>query len=375
MNRPYALGGLQMSATGPTPAIEIRGLTKRYGGHVALDDVSLAVDTGLFVTLLGPSGCGKSTLLRAIAGFVTPDRGSVRVAGRDITAEVPHRRPVSMVFQDYALFPHMTVMGNVGFGCEMQGMSRAAVERRSAEMLSLIRLPDIGDRRPDQLSGGQRQRVALARALAPDPVSLLLDEPLGALDLKLRLEMQRELKSIQRRTGKTFIFVTHDQDEALSMSDMVAVMRAGRIEQLDTPDRVYARPATTFVAGFVGAANMLPATVVNSDGRQIVIEIAGDSWTLPAAAATSAGRLRPGQAVTAVVRPEAIRIGGTPPPGAFSWRASVIERTFFGGRVHLRLQAGETVLVAEARPRECAEISETVAIHCEGEDVAVIAEE
>jgi spermidine/putrescine transport system ATP-binding protein len=362
--------------TDETPAIEVEGVTKRFGTHGALDDVSLAVAPGLFVTLLGPSGCGKSTLLRAVAGFVIPDAGRLRIGGRDMTREPPHRRPVSMVFQDYALFPHMTVRENIGFGCEMKGMSRAEIARRCAELLELIRLPEVGGRLPEALSGGQRQRVALARALAPDPVSLLLDEPLGALDLKLRLEMQQELKAIQRRTGKTFVFVTHDQDEALSMSDRVAVMRAGRIEQIDAPERLYARPATAFVAGFVGAANMI-AMQVEETGAQLAcspVAAPGLRWVLPAAAVSSAEAPRRGGAALMVVRPEALRVGPPPAEGFPSIEAEVVERTFFGGRVHLRLRGpGGMTLVAEARPQDSPAPGEVVTCHALPDEIALIA--
>jgi len=358
------------------PAIEIEGVGKRYGAHVALDDVSLAVAPGLFVTLLGPSGCGKSTLLRAVAGFVIPDAGRVRVGGRDMTREPPHRRPVSMVFQDYALFPHMTVRENIGFGCEMKGMPRAETTRRCAALLELIRLPEIGARLPEALSGGQRQRVALARALAPDPVSLLLDEPLGALDLKLRLEMQQELKAIQRRTGKTFVFVTHDQDEALSMSDRVAVMRAGRIEQIDAPERLYARPATAFVASFVGAANMIAMRVEEAGALVTCAPEAapGLRWALPASAVSSAAPPRPGGAAVMVVRPEALRLGPPPAEGIAAIAAEVVERTFFGGRMHLRLRGpGGMTLVAEGRPQDSPAPGEGVTCHVLPDEIALIA--
>jgi spermidine/putrescine transport system ATP-binding protein len=357
------------------PAIEIVGVSKSFSAVKAVDDVSLSISPGLFVTLLGPSGCGKSTLLRSIAGFAIPDRGTIRVAGRDITREAPHRRPVTMVFQDYALFPHMTVGENIRFGCEMKGMGRNEIAARCEAMLSLIRLPEIENRFPDALSGGQRQRVALARALAPDPVSILLDEPLGALDLKLRVEMQHELKDIQRRTGKTFVFVTHDQDEAMSMSDLVAVMHGGRIMQIDAPERLYARPASTFVAGFVGAANMIPAKVFAVSRARLDLEIAGRTWPVPSAAVTTERAPAVGEPATIIIRPEAVRIGPTDRDDALVLEVRLEERTFFGGRIHLRLRASDGLLLtAEARSQDCENLPDTVTVHCIPQDVAVLAE-
>ncbi|MDR3460990.1 MAG: ABC transporter ATP-binding protein [Beijerinckiaceae bacterium] len=227
------------------------------GAVTALDDVSLTIKAEEFFTLLGPSGCGKSTLLRMIAGFEHPTRGAILLDHRDVIADPPHRRPVNIVFQSYALFPHMSVAENVAFGLERLGQRRAAVAARVEAMLRLVRLEGFGDRRPHQLSGGQQQRVALARAVAPAPKLLLLDEPLSALDVKLRREMQVELKRIQRKTGITFLLVTHDQEEALSLSDRIAVMEAGRVLQVGRPADIYERPASRFVADFMGG-NVLP---------------------------------------------------------------------------------------------------------------------
>ena len=242
-----------------TPAIELRDASRRFGPVVALDRVSLTIGRGEFFALLGPSGSGKTTCLRLIAGFDQPDSGSIWLDGVDVTDVPPHRRNVNTVFQDYALFPHMSVIDNVAYGLRVRGV--ATVERRAKaeEMLELVQLRSFGDRRPAQLSGGQRQRIALARALINQPQVLLLDEPLGALDLKLREDMQSELKSLQQRLGITFVFVTHDQGEALSMADRVAVFSQGRIVQLDSPRDLYARPRTAFVADFVGSANVVPA--------------------------------------------------------------------------------------------------------------------
>jgi putative spermidine/putrescine transport system ATP-binding protein len=260
--------------------VAVAGIRKTYGEVVAVDGVDLTVGDGEFFTLLGPSGSGKTTTLRIIAGFEQPDTGRVTLGGDDITDEPPYARDVNTVFQDYALFPHMTVSENVGYGLKVKGMPRRERNAQVAEVLRMVRLEGYGGRKPVQLSGGQRQRVALARSIVNRPKVLLLDEPLGALDLKLRQEMQVFLKSLQRELGMTFLYVTHDQEEALTMSDHVAVFNEGRIEQVGTPSDVYERPATEFVAGFVGTSN-----IIERGGRRIS------------------------------VRPERIEIGGTGEPG------------------------------------------------------------
>jgi putative spermidine/putrescine transport system ATP-binding protein len=239
------------------PAVRLEGLTKAFGKIRAVDDVDLDIAEGEFFAMLGPSGSGKTTVLRTIAGFERPTRGTVRLAGRDVTRLAPFERDVNTVFQDYALFPHMSVRDNVAYGLRVRRVSRTERRDRAEEALATVRLPDMGDRRPSQLSGGQRQRVALARALVVKPKVLLLDEPLGALDLKLREEMQVELKGLQRQVGITFVFVTHDQQEALTMSDRIAVVNGGKIEQVGTPTEIYEHPATPFVAGFVGTSNLI----------------------------------------------------------------------------------------------------------------------
>src|SRR5205814_152407 len=258
---------------GQAPDVRLVGVRKSYGDVVAVDGVDLEIASGEFFTLLGPSGSGKTTTLRLIAGFERPDAGRIELAGRDVTGRPPYLRDVNTVFQDYALFPHMTVGENVAYGLRVKGVPRAERRKRVDEILNVVRLPGLGDRKPAQLSGGQRQRVALARALVNHPQVLLLDEPLGALDLKLRQEMQIELKRIQRavsEVGITFVYVTHDQEEALTMSDRLAVFNQGRIEQVGTPAEVYERPATPFVAGFVGTSNLLSGAVaraiVGADG-------------------------------------------------------------------------------------------------------------
>jgi putative spermidine/putrescine transport system ATP-binding protein len=250
----------------PGPDVEVAGIRKSYGDVVAVDGVDLAVEQGEFFTLLGPSGSGKTTTLRLIAGFERPDDGRVLLRGRDVTHAAPYDRDVNTVFQDYALFPHMTVAENVAYGLKVKGVSRAQRRERVEEVLARVRLTGFGARKPVQLSGGQRQRVALARAIVNRPAVLLLDEPLGALDLKLRQEMQIFLKALQRELGITFIYVTHDQEEALTMSDRLAVFNDGQIEQLGTPSEVYERPVSEFVAGFVGVSN-----IVERDGRRLVV--------------------------------------------------------------------------------------------------------
>jgi putative spermidine/putrescine transport system ATP-binding protein len=252
--------------TDAAPDIGLRGLVKRYGATAAVDGIDLDVAPGEFFTLLGPSGSGKTTTLRLIAGFERPDEGAVELRGRDVSGLPPFERDVNTVFQDYALFPHMTVAQNVEYGLRIRKVGRDERRRRVAEALEMVRLPDLGARKPGQLSGGQRQRVALARAIVCRPQVLLLDEPLGALDLKLRQEMQVELKRIQSEVGITFVYVTHDQEEALTMSDRLAVFRDGRIEQVGAPAEVYERPASEFIAGFVGVSNVL-----ERDGRRFTV--------------------------------------------------------------------------------------------------------
>jgi putative spermidine/putrescine transport system ATP-binding protein len=254
-----AIGARDDESRRATPAIQLVRLRKNFGDVVAVDDIDLEIAEGEFFSLLGPSGSGKTTVLRMIAGFELPTGGAVLLQGNDVSPLAPYDRDVNTVFQDYALFPHMSVLENVEYGLKVRKVGKADRRRRASEMLEAVRLADYGERRPNQLSGGQRQRIALARALVNHPKVLLLDEPLGALDLKLREEMQVELKTIQRDVGITFVFVTHDQGEALSMSNRIAVFNHGRVEQVGTPREIYDHPATAFVAGFVGTSNVLTA--------------------------------------------------------------------------------------------------------------------
>ncbi len=241
--------------------LQLRGVFRSYGAVRAVRDVSLDVPQGQFVTLLGPSGCGKTTLLRLVAGFERPDAGTISISGRDVTGVPAHKRPVNTVFQHYALFPHRNVFGNVAFGLEIDGLAKSEIQDRVHDALELVRMKDLGGRKISEISGGQKQRVALARALVLEPDVLLLDEPMAALDPKLRKEMQVELKNLQERLKITFVFVTHDQDEALVMADRIAVMNAGRIEQLDEPEQLYEKPRTRFVADFLGVSNLFRGTV------------------------------------------------------------------------------------------------------------------
>lgn len=285
-----------------TNEVELRNVTKRFGELTAVDSVSLSIVRGEFLTLLGPSGCGKTTLLRMIAGFDLPDSGSVALGGRDVTSLAPHQRDVTTVFQHYALFPHLNVFDNIAFGLARRRVRRDEIKRRVAASLEMVRLTGLDKRQPDELSGGQQQRVALARALVVEPRVLLLDEPLAALDLKLRKQMQIELKGLQRRLGISFIYVTHDQEEALTMSDRIVVMNAGRIEQVGRAEQIYERPLTEFVAGFVGASNIIEGTVNEVSGDLTTISVAG------ARVGARADGVKQGERVRLLIRPEKISI-------------------------------------------------------------------
>ena len=273
------------------PALRLQGVRKSYGQVLAVAGVDLTVEEGEFFTLLGPSGSGKTTLLRLIAGFERPDAGRIELGGRDVTSTPPYLRDTNTVFQDYALFPHMSVADNIGYGLRVKGVSRQPREERVQRALKMVRLEGLGRRRSNQLSGGQRQRVALARAVVNEPEVLLLDEPLGALDLKLRQEMQIELKQIQKEVGITFIYVTHDQEEALTMSDRVAVMSNGQIEQIGSPVDVYERPATEFVAGFIGISNVLVRDGVRFVVRPEKIRMLAESETADPGMTVEPGRV------------------------------------------------------------------------------------
>jgi spermidine/putrescine transport system ATP-binding protein len=320
---------------GDEPVISLERVSKRYGGFVAVHEASFEIRRGEFFSMLGPSGCGKTTLLRMIAGFEEVTSGVLRLDGMDVAGVPPYRRPVNTVFQNYALFPHLSVFDNVAFGPRIRSLERGEVERRVREMLAIVHLAEFADRRPSQLSGGQRQRVALARALVNQPSALLLDEPLSALDVELRRKMQLELKRIQREVGVTFVFVTHDQEEALTMSDRIAVMRAGRLEQVGTPEEIYDAPETAFVARFIGAANMIPVVVGGTVGGNAVLALPGERR----GEAPTAGRdFAAGTEALLMLRPEDLELGASePPPGRVGLPVTCTDVVFQGPVVRCAL--------------------------------------
>jgi len=336
-----------VNSNGESSSVALRDVTKRFGDLVAVDDLSLDLSRGEFFTLLGPSGCGKTTTLRMIAGFEQPSSGEIRIEGEDVARLPAHRRPTNTVFQSYALFPHLSVEANVAFGLKRKKVGKDEIAERVRAELERVGLAAEAKRRPAQLSGGMQQRVALARALVNLPKVLLLDEPLGALDLKLRKGLQVELKRIQREVGITFVYVTHDQEEALTMSDRIAVMNRGRIEQVGVPEDVYERPETTFVAGFIGVSNLMPAVV--SGPGQVRLEhgpeVSGDT-----------GALGTGEGCYAVVRPEKLRVepagGGGGSNGLPRVEGIVESSVYLGTATQIVVGLGEevrmTVLVPNA---------------------------
>jgi ABC-type Fe3+/spermidine/putrescine transport system ATPase subunit len=328
----------------PPPYLELAGLVKRFGAIVAVDGVTLALARGEILALLGPSGSGKTTMLRLLAGFETPDAGRVLVEGADVTRVPPVGRRFGMVFQHYALFPHLDVGQNVAFGLEAEGVRGAALAERVARALALVDLAGYERRRIGELSGGQQQRVALARALAPEPKVLLLDEPLSNLDPTLRERTRRELREVIRRVGITTVLVTHEQDEAFDLGERVAVLRAGRLEQVGTPDELYGCPANPFVAGFVGRASRLEGVVVERTPQGTRVRIEGVEWGVPADAGVQRD-LAPGDEVLVLVRPEALWMA-RPDPGTL--RATVLERRFAGAAslFLVRTELGSVVEVA-----------------------------
>jgi spermidine/putrescine transport system ATP-binding protein len=340
------------------PSVRLQGVTKAFGDLVAVDDLDLDVAEGEFFTLLGPSGCGKTTTLRMIAGFEAPTAGTVLIAGQDVVDLPAHKRPTNTVFQSYALFPHLTVGENVAFGLRRKKVPKEEIDRRVATELERVGLAREVNRRPAQLSGGQQQRVALARALVNLPKVLLLDEPLGALDLKLRKGLQIQLKQIQRDVGITFVYVTHDQEEALTMSDRIAVMQAGRIEQMGGPEDVYERPTTTFVAGFIGVSNLMPGTATSVDGNRARVRLdSGVELHAPANGVTT------GERVHAVVRPEKLQIqtaNGSGPADGPSVEGIVEASVFLGTATQIVVALAEdvkmTVLVPNASEAERARL-------------------
>jgi len=316
--------------------LELEGVSKRFGAVVAVDDVSLTIERGTLFALLGPSGCGKTTLLRMIAGFETPERGHILIDGVDVTALPPYARPVNMMFQSYALFPHMDVAGNIAFGLRQERIDRRRITARVTEMLALVQMADYGQRRPHELSGGQRQRVALARALAKMPKLLLLDEPLAALDRKLRAETRLELIGIQERVGTAFLVVTHDQEEALSMASRLAVMNRGCLVQIGTPAEIYEQPNSRFVADFVGEVNLFEGKLTAAFNC-LALDVAGLARPIPLPSRTA---LPQGTTATLALRPEKLRLWHEPPV-EFAIPATVASVGYFGGVSIVQLMVGD----------------------------------
>jgi putative spermidine/putrescine transport system ATP-binding protein len=319
-------------------ALQLDHVHKAFGAAVAVQDFSLSLQRGEFVSLLGPSGCGKTTVLRMIAGFETPTSGHISINGREVTRTPPNKRNIGMVFQSYALFPNMTAAGNIGFGLRVAGKPKREIDARVREMLELVRLTDLGGRYPYQLSGGQQQRVALARALAFQPELLLLDEPLSALDAKVRAEVRDEIRRIQRQLGITTVFVTHDQEEAMSISDRVVVMSKGLIEQVGSPFEIYNYPRTPFVASFVGTLNRLRCTVVDAAGG--LLRHNGQTFRAPAPLAEANGA-----EVVLMLRPEELRLGADGGPNQLS--GTVQSVSFLGAVVRVQLRSGDTPLTLD----------------------------
>jgi spermidine/putrescine ABC transporter ATP-binding subunit len=335
--------------------IKLDGVKKRFGDVKAVNGIDLSVEEGTFLTLLGPSGCGKTTTLRMIAGFEEPTEGSVIIDGEDVSSTPPYDRPTSMVFQNFALFPHKSVGENVAFGLKMRGVDAETRERRAAEMLEMVELGGYEDRRIDELSGGQQQRVALARALITEPTVLLLDEPLGALDLQLRRNMQIELKNLQTELGTTFVYVTHDQEEALTMSDQIAVMNDGRLEQLGTPTEIYEHPETEFVADFIGDTNLLEGKYVEADGAR---KVSTGDIEIPV---ESNGKFADGDSVSVSIRPEKIHFGD----GGTEFSGTVEDVIYQGNIAKIHVTVGGRELVVEKH------VDQTDGIPQVGDDVGL----
>jgi len=326
-----------------TTLLSLSGISKQFGGKIVLDELSLTIDDGEFITLLGPSGCGKTTLLRMMAGFELPDQGTVTLSGVDITQTPPENRPLNTVFQNYALFPHMSVFDNVAYGLKMEKRPKAEIRERVEDVLAMVQLEDFASRKPHQLSGGQQQRVAIARAVIKRPKMLLLDEPLSALDYKLRRTMQVELKRLQRELGITFVFVTHDQEEALYMSDRIAVLKDGYIQQLGTPREVYERPANVFTARFVGQTNFFPGCVTKIEDSRISVDVFGLNREL----SKPSFRVAMNQPLHVLLRPEDIRV--LAPDDAEGVAGKIVERNYKGSTLDsvIELEDGSQVMASE----------------------------
>ena len=350
--------------------LRLENLEKSFDGNPVLKGICLDVTPGEFVTLLGPSGCGKTTTLRIIAGLLEPDAGRVFLDGKDITRLEPEKRDVNTVFQNYALFPHMNVEKNISYGLRIKGVKKPEWQKKVSEMLSLVQLEGYEKRMPSQLSGGQRQRVAIARAVVLNPRFLLLDEPLGALDLKLRRQMQQELKDIQRRLGIAFIYITHDQEEALNMSDRIAIMRDGHFEQIGTPEEIYERPKTRFAADFIGQTNLLEATVAEKDGRGLILNYAG--MFIPARNADFDVQI--GDSVALSLRTE--RIGFSKKPvGECNLPGTLRSRHYAGGSMRAVIVLGdgrEITVLCQSGERAEGEIGERVFLSWNRDEAPVV---
>jgi len=357
----------------PEPHLELTKVTKRFGTVIAVDDVSLAIPRGAFATLLGPSGCGKTTTLRMIAGFYDPETGEIRLSGKRINDLPAHKRGTAMVFQDYALFPHMSVQDNVAYGLRLAGKSRDEIAKKVRETLAFVGLKGLGDRWPSQLSGGQQQRVAVARALVIEPEVLLLDEPLSNLDAKLREQLRLEMRSLQRRLGMTFVYVTHDQVEALSLSDWIAVMKDGRVEQAGTPWEIYYRPRTAFLADFVGAVNLVPATVRAVDSGVVRVGFGSHELSVPA---PDGARFSQGQEVRLCIRPETLEIAKDASARGALVEGSVARRSFLGDRMRYWVNVdGREWIVDQADPGASPAFDGRVALALRPERVHIVAGE
>jgi spermidine/putrescine ABC transporter ATP-binding subunit len=352
-----------------TNAVELRNITLAYGTFVAVEGVSLSIEKGTFLTLLGPSGCGKTTILRSIAGLVNPSAGDIEIAGRRMNDVPIHKRNIGLVFQNYALFPHKTIFDNIAFGLKYRNVPKGTIAEKVKRALEIVRLPGVEKKLPSELSGGQQQRIALARAIVIEPDVLLLDEPLSALDANLREEMRVELKQIQRQTGITTIFVTHDQGEALAMSDRVVVMNKGRIEQMGSPFEVYERPQTEFVAGFLGNANFLQATVAAIEGEAVQVRLDGGSGLLVGGGC--AKPVKPGDAVKVVVRAEKVVVT---PECTVPIMGKIIDVDYLGAlaRYEVELPGGQRLRALSSLHEKARSLGETVGVGIDPEHCRIL---
>ena len=347
--------------------LSLRNITKSFGDNKVIKGIDMDIDAGEFITILGPSGCGKTTMLRIIAGLENPDSGSVSISGQDVTALPPEKRNVNTVFQNYALFPHMNVYKNIAYGLKLRGLKKDEIDKKVKEALELVQLPGYEKRMPDQLSGGQRQRVAIARAIVNDPALLLLDEPLGALDLKLRRQMQVELKNLQNRLGITFIYITHDQEEALNMSSRIAVMNGGVFEQVGSPDDIYARPTTRFAASFIGDANIIDAKIVSADKECAIASFAGGSIRV------CGSSLKAGDSVALSVRAERISYSDKSENG-FDLEGVIERHSYIGGvlKTAIKLKNDQELTITGSNPTASYPVGSVVKVYWDPQFAAIV---